>query len=251
MGQSESILSGVSNALRVIGAFSEERQILGVTEIARSLALPKSTTSRLASTLLAAGFLSGTECGRYRLGLRLVDRGLLAAKSHDLHGTISQTLVRLRAATGLSVHFAILDGSQLVQTQRLTSNDLARVGNTRATAPLHATSTGKVMLAFSEPRLLEETAAAKLRAFTSATITRPEALRSAVHLAKSDGYAVSRDEYMNGISGIAAPVLDKTGLAAGAISLIGLTHQLVDAEHMQAKTLLLKSTRALTEEAFF
>jgi DNA-binding IclR family transcriptional regulator len=250
MGKSESCLSGVRNALRVLDVFSEESQILGVSEIARRLGLPKSTTSRLVATLFSAGFLTAAECGKYRLGLRLVDRGLLAVQSHDLHDAVSRVLANLRAATGFSVHFAVLDGSKLMQTQRLTSNDLARMGNTRATPPIHATSTGKAILAFSEPSLLELTMSSRLKAFTSATITRPEALQSAVNMAKVDGYAFSRDEYMNGISGVAAPILDKSGLAVGAISIIALTHQMTERTRMHAKTLLLKSARSITVGAF-
>jgi DNA-binding IclR family transcriptional regulator len=243
---SESPLSGVRNALRVLDAFSEEHQILGVTEIARRLGLPKSTTSRLAATLCSAGFLNATDSGKYRLGLRLVDRGLLAAQSHDLHDAVAHALADLHAATGFSAHFAILDGEKLMQTQRLSSNDLARFGNSRAMPPIHATSTGKAILAFSEPRLLERTIAVPLKAFTSLTITEPEALRSAVHRATLDGYAYSRDEYIDGVSGIAAPILNVSGVAVGAISIIAFTHQMTESRRMQAQTLLLRRTRAIT-----
>jgi DNA-binding IclR family transcriptional regulator len=60
----------------------------------------------------------------------------------------------------------------------------------------------------------------------------------------------SRDEYMNGISGVAAPILDKCGLAVGAISVIALTHQMTESTRMHTKTLLLNSTRSIAVGAF-
>lgn len=250
VGQSRAVLSGVRNALRIVDVFSESSQILGVSEIARRLCLPKSTTSRLAATLCSEGFLTATPSGKYRLSLRLFDRGLVAAQSHDLYNVVLQVLASLRAASGLSSHFAILDGSRLVQIHRTTSNDIECFGEAHASLPMHATSTGLAVLAFAEPSLLQRTLSSQLPAFTNKTITSADRLRIAVSEARVNGYACTRDEFVEGTASVAAPILNKAGHAVAALTLVALSHQMTEGTEARSKALLLNSTRAIAASAF-
>jgi len=243
-GAKAPVLSGVRNALRIVDAFSESSQVLGVSEIARRLGLPKSTTSRLAATLCSEGFLALTPAGKYRLGLRLFDRGLVAVQSHDLYNSVLHVLASLRATSGFSSHFAILEGSRLVQIHRTTSNDIECLGEAHASIPLHATSTGLAVLAFAEPQLLRETLSSQLPAFTDKTITSAERLQTAVSEVKQMGYACTRGEFFPGTASVAAPILNQAGHAVAALTLVALTHQMTESAEARSKTLLLNSTRA-------
>ena len=74
-------LSSVANAMRVVKAFSDDEYEIGISNLARRLALPKSTVHRLASTLVDAEFLEkNPETGGYRLGLALFDLGMLVRR---------------------------------------------------------------------------------------------------------------------------------------------------------------------------
>jgi IclR family KDG regulon transcriptional repressor len=240
------ILSTVHNALRVIGAFSEQDPILGVAELSRRLMISKSAVSRLVTTLCAQGMLAVTARGHYRLGVRLYDLGLLAVQSHQLFDAALDALVALRAATGESVHFSILDGVEVVQIHRLTSNDIALLRGARARPPAHATSTGKAILAFAEAGVVERAVAAGLRSFTRTTITDPVKLRTVLSAVRAHGYAFSRDEYVQGVAGISAPVLSKSGVAVAALTIVGLSDHMTETFVTRCASLLTRSARELS-----
>lgn len=240
-------LSTVRNALRILDAFSEREPILGVMELSRRLKISKSAVSRLVTTLCAQGILTLTPSGHYRLGARLYDIGLLAVRSHQLFDAASKALAELHAATGKSVHFAILDGLDVVQVHRLISRDMARMpGELRTRPPAHATSTGKAILAFAQAELVERAVAAGLRSFTPTTITDAAQLRRVLRTVRERGYAVSKDEYHRGVGGISAPILDTTGVAVAALTIVDLSAHLTDTVVAHDAALLMRSARDLS-----
>jgi len=246
-GQAPSALLGVRNALRVLEVFSEENHVLGVSEIARRLNLPKSTTSRLVASLRSEDFLAATSAGKYRLGVRLVDRGLVAGHSHDLYDAASAVLVDIRQATGFSTHFTVVEDGRLVQIHRLTSSDMnmERRGKQRSYLPFHATSTGKAILAFSQAALVGKVLASRLQRFTDETITDAESLSAMIDRIRSNGYASARDEYIVGFSDVAVPILNNSGVAVAALTVIARSSKMTDRVIARAKTLLLNSARTV------
>ena len=240
-------LSTVQNALRVLDAFSEQDPILGVMELSRRLKISKSAVSRLVTTLCSQGILAVTPSGHYRLGARLYDIGLMAVRTHQLFNAASEALAALHAATGKSVHFAILDGFDVVQIHRLTSKDMARMpGELRTRPPAHATSTGKAILAFAKEELVERALAAGLQSFTRTTITDPAKLRSVLATVRAHGYALSKDEYMQGVGGVSAPVLDKSGVAVAALTIVDLSAHMTDNVVSHDAALLMRSAGDLS-----
>jgi len=181
----------------------------------------------------------------------MLDFSRVAAKSHNPYDAASKVLAGLRASTGFSAHFAILDGCRLVQTHRVTSNDIELFGESHTSLPMHATSTGQAILAFAKPTLLCETLSSTLTPCTNATITRAEQLRSVLSEARLNGYACTRDEFVDGTGSIAAPILDQTGYAVAAITLVALSHQISERTVTRAKTSLLEGARAVSMSALF
>jgi IclR family KDG regulon transcriptional repressor len=83
----ESHLSSVYNAMRLIKIFSDERYEIGLSELARRLDLPKSSVHRLASDLVESNMLShNAQSGKYRLGLLMFElASLMTRKQHAGH----------------------------------------------------------------------------------------------------------------------------------------------------------------------
>jgi DNA-binding IclR family transcriptional regulator len=73
--------------------------------------------------------------------------------------------------------------------------------------PIHCSASGKVLLAFGDPALLEQVTTKPLRPRTARTITDPERLRAEVGRVREDGFAVERQEVVLGYGAVAAPVL--------------------------------------------
>jgi IclR family transcriptional regulator, KDG regulon repressor len=87
--------------------------------------------------------------------------------------------------------------------------------------PLHCTSSGKVMLAFQTPELIEQFIGRGLKAYTRNTITDPVALRAALAEIRAHGYATSVDEIRDGIASVAAPIRDYSGRVGHALTVVG------------------------------
>ena len=149
-------LGSVSNAARVLKAFTPNEREWGVTDLARRLSIAKSTAHRLLATLTDEGLLEqDAATGRYRLGLVVFDMAA-AAQSVDLHEAVLTPMTELRNRTGETVQVAVLDGREVVYVERLDSPNTLRlfieVGRRNAA---HSTGCGKALLAFLPPDQLE------------------------------------------------------------------------------------------------
>ena len=211
----------VRNALRVLKAFSFEQPVIGVSELSRKLDIPKSTVSRLANTLASEGFITRVT-GGYRLALKLHELGALVVSGVELREVAHASLVQLRNVTGETVHLAVLDGTEVVYLDRIESpNTLHYFTRLGMRMPAHSTSTGKAMLAFETPAVLDAVVAGGLHRFTPRTLCTRPALERALEGIRADGWASSIDESEVGLSSVAAPIFDYTTRVIAAISVAG------------------------------
>jgi IclR family transcriptional regulator, KDG regulon repressor len=233
------MLSSVRSAIRVVALFTTDSPVLGVTEIARKLNLAKSTASRLTTTLCAENVLSATPNGKYRLSIGLVSVGLVAAQSHSVYEAGREALIKIRAETGLGAHLSIIDGTELAQLCRVTSDYLERLGKSRPRQPILPTSAGKAILAFSEPELVERYLG-----------TNRQNVWAALQTVRKRGYAISRNDYVANVVGVAVPILGDDGLAVAALTVLGPSRQFSDERVNQTARLLTSSARAITAAIF-
>ena len=95
--------------------------------------------------------------------------------------------------------------------------------------PLHATSSGKILLAFMTPEERREVLAASgLTRLTAHTITSQRELEAQVEAAARDGYASSIEELEEGLNAVAAPVRDHTGGVIAALSVSGPVYRFTE-----------------------
>ena len=85
--------------------------------------------------------------------------------------------------------------------------------------PAHAAASGKALLAFSPPEVVDHVIEAGLPAFTPHTITSPEVLRHKLSVIRLTQVATSRDEFASGKAAIAMPIFYGRGRVAAAIEL--------------------------------
>lgn len=124
---SETVLSSVSNAVRVLRAFSSARSEWGVTDLARHLDLSKSTVHRLLVTLTTEGMLDqDPHSGLYRLGLVVFDLAAAVPMQLDLHEAVLSPMTELRNRTGATTQVGVLDRREVVYVERLDTPDSVR-----------------------------------------------------------------------------------------------------------------------------
>lgn len=224
---------------------------MGVSEIARRLNVAKSTASRLSTTLCAEDVLSTTPNGKYRLSTRLVSVGLLAAQSHSIYEAGREALTKIRAATGLGAHLSIIDGAELAQLCRVTSDYMEQLGRSRPRQPILATSAGKAILAFSEPELVERCLQGRpQQRYAPAKVADREEVRIALQTVRKCGYAISRNDYVANVVGVAVPILSDRGIAVAALTALGPSEHLPDERVCKTASLLMRSAKAITAAVF-
>lgn len=219
-------VKSVTSALDVLDCFLDAEE-LGVSDIARRLGVAKSTAHRLLTSLSARGLTDkNPETGHYRLGLHLFELGQLAGDRMRLRRTAAPLLEELRQLTGCTVHLGVADGSNVIYIERL--EPLRGMPSMTAIArrmPSHCTSSGKVIAAF-DPEAARARKEAGFPALTNSSI-RTEADFDRVRAEiRRKGVATNVGEAMVGFSSVAAPVLDSSGRARAAISLVGSTEQI-------------------------
>ena len=204
-------------ALALLSSFDESRTEIGVTEMAESLGVHKSTASRLAAALERAGFLARSG-RRYRLGAELIRLGTLAAGSFDVVARMHAAMEKLAARTGETVNLAVPSGDGILNVAEIPSSYIlsCSAGWTGRRTKPHAVANGKVLLAYgalSPPTVLER--------YTPQTITSPGKLASELAHVRRDGYATAVAELEEGLIAVAAPVFDPSGACIAALSITG------------------------------
>ncbi|HEX8519049.1 MAG TPA: IclR family transcriptional regulator [Pseudonocardia sp.] len=214
-------LSSVAAAARVLREFDKHSTQLGVSQLARRVGIGKSTTHRIVWTLVAEGLLEKVdETGLFRLTTTMRSLGASAETAQRLHEAATMPLDRLRRLTPGTLHVAILDGTDVLYVERREGPGtipLFRAIGSRVAA--HATSTGKVLLAFLPPdqrrRAVE---GLRMTPRTPRTITSRAEFDAELARVRRQGYGENRGESETGMCSIAAPVRDPVGRVVASVS---------------------------------
>ncbi|MFC7328665.1 IclR family transcriptional regulator [Marinactinospora rubrisoli] len=202
--------------LAVLEAVGRGRRRLA--DLAAEVGTSRSTTHRLASALVAAGFLRVDEDG-YRLSAKLIELGAKAEAELDIPRIVHETVLDVAGRTGEAVHVAVLDGADVVYIDKARSRRGIEIAS-RVGGRIRAQNTalGKAVLATRSD-------AEALAAYDPAARATPRSPASAtefgaaVRRARDDGYALDREENELGISCVAAPIATPGIPAVAAISI--------------------------------
>src|SRR3712207_7912270 len=136
-------------ATAVLGAFDGDHRCLNLSQLSRRSGLPLAPTHRLAADLVAGRLLVRRGDGRYEIGARMWRLGLLAPAT-DLPELALPHLQDLVAATGHTVHLAVLDGASALVIERLAGTKTIPTRHSPGSRlPLHCTAVGKALLAYA------------------------------------------------------------------------------------------------------
>lgn len=212
----------VERALSILEALGANPEGAGVTRLGRELGLHKSTVHRLLTTLAKYGFVEQdevTEC--YRLGMRFVSLGLNFLYQLDFRREVLPYMKELAEITGEMTQLGVLEGNEVLYLERCQSNETITV-NLGLRLPAHCTAEGKVLLGYlPENHLHEYLRTQTLRQFTINTIVNPEQLCLHIERVRTQGYAVSAEEFADSLRGVAAPILDLKGKVIAAMGIAG------------------------------
>lgn len=179
-----------------------------VNEIARQLAMPKSSTSSLLATLEGRGYIYPATDG-YRLADTYRETGWVGGMTAALVRVGRPVMTRLVAATGESAFVGVPRSNLDIQyvAKVVSGNPLRYDVELRSPRPAYCTSIGQVILASLDPQALDRYFDThELVPLTSRTVVDPKAIRRILARARAQGYVTIADGTVLGASGVAAPV---------------------------------------------
>ena len=229
--------------LRAVGA--ARGTAASATALAETVGLNRTTTWRILTTLEDQRLVvHDRESGTYSLGFGLID---LAGQADGVALTRSArpVLWRLSAQARETAALAVVRDGALTYVAEVAAGAVVAAGWQGRSVSMHATSTGKVLLAHSEPAelrmLLQLPRGGRLPRFTPTTITSLAALRKELALIRKRGYGVCRGEYESSAWGVSAPVLDTAGRPVAVVSVWGPSERLTEDRFEQVGKLAMAS----------
>ncbi|KXF56458.1 hypothetical protein AXA44_34520 [Rhodococcus sp. SC4] len=186
-------------------------------ELARAADLPKSTTHRLASTLVELGGLIRVEDG-YRLGARMYAIGARSWEA-TLHHAAVQHMEQLHRLSRQTLHLAVLTGPDVLYLEKIAAKGSPpSPASVAGRLPAHLTGVGKVLMAFSDPDSVELILSRPLQRRTNHSMTEPAVLRRDLATIRRTGIAQDNAEAADNLRCLAVPIWH-VGRAAAALSL--------------------------------
>jgi len=217
--------------LRAVAAASGTER--SVSALAEATGLNRTTTWRILTTLEQQQMVSlDRVAGWYSIGFGIVD---LAGHAGGAALTQSAKAVLRRVAleTGETAALAVLRDGELTYVVEAAPSAVVSAGWRGRRVPMHATSTGKALLAFSQPDalrvLLRLPSGRALHRHTDTTITSLAGLGDELELTRTRGFGVCRGEFEESAWGVSAPVLDMSGRPIAVVSIWGPRGRLTEA----------------------
>ena len=241
-------VSSLSKALHILKAFNKSSS-WRVGELSDELGFSKSTVSRLIQTLVEEDFLMENNSGPgYKIGSSLLALGGHFVSNHELYQEVAPVLNKLVLETGESAHIAVRNKHRVLYLNKHIGSYYSNINTqTGSLNPAHATSSGKVLLAYSTEEVIHTIVNGDLEAFTENTLTNPLKLLSEIQQVREQGFAVSKEELSEGNYSIAAPVYNYENEVTCAITIVGPIARLTKEKEERFVRLIIRSAREASE----
>ncbi len=242
----------VVKALHVLELFSPTRTEMTLSQLSRTLGMPKSTLLNLLRTLEDEGYLLHVrETQTYRLGYRALQLGYSIRSSMPIIQYAIPFMEDLMSKTHETVYLTTHVNGQVFYLDGVYySRRFGKYSITGKTLPLHCTGCGKAMLSYMTREETESIIRRwGLRRFTPNTITDPEALFSEIAATRERGYAIDTEEETLGVRCVATAIRNTQGRPVGAVSIQGTTMSMTDERIAECARLTASVSTILSEHA--
>ncbi|WBX72085.1 IclR family transcriptional regulator [Tenacibaculum retecalamus] len=220
MIENKNLNQSIIKAFTVLDAFTDDKKEWGVRELANKTGYNKSTTYRLLSTLVYLNVIHQNENEKYCLGSKLFELGNRVSLYKSLITATNQPIKNVALEIQETVLLSILKEHQVFYINKADSLQGLKISTSIGSyQPIHATASGKLLLAFSsidkQEKYFKNNNFTK---FTKKTITKISDLKTELHIIKKQGYALDLEELELGLICIAIPIYNKKGNTIASIS---------------------------------
>jgi IclR family acetate operon transcriptional repressor len=213
----------IARAIAILKCFTDAQPQLSLAEIVQATKLNKATAYRMLAALEKEELIARHGDGEaYRLGPEAIALGGRALRATTLHGASHHELEALAQLSGETATVETLIGDEMViLNEAISPRLLGAMPSIGTRWAVHATSTGKAMLAHLPAAELERVLERPLARFSPHTLTSAAALRLQLAHVRRQGYATVCDELEIGYAAVAAPIFDHQGRVVAAICVGG------------------------------
>lgn len=245
------IIQAVERALKILDLFDEHETELKITDISERMGLHKSTVHSLLKTLQVHGYIDqNAENGKYKLGMKLFERGNFVLQGLDIRQIAKKYLLDLSSITGQTTHLVLLDGKEGVYIDKVEGPQAvilySRIGRR---IPVHSSAVGKALVAFSREdeiqRILKDYIYVT---HTDRTIRSEQEFLDELANVRKVGHAMDTEENEPGVRCVAVPIFDHKGQPAAAISLSTLISRVNDEKLQEYISMLKKAAGEMSAE---
>ncbi|MFF5187611.1 IclR family transcriptional regulator [Streptomyces sp. NPDC000345] len=245
-------VQSIERAAAILRLLAGGPRRLGLGEVAASLGLAKGTAHGILRTLQHVDFVEqDAATGKYQLGAALLHLGTSYLDVNELRSRSINWADALAARSGEAVRLGTpLEGKVLVVHHVFRPDDTFQTLEVGSLLPLHASSLGKVLLAFGTAPV-ESALESGLEAYTRHTLVDRHQLGRALAEVRERGWAGEVQEMSMGEAGVASPIRGHGGLVVGAIGLSGQIERICDSKGHPRSTLvnlLREAARAISRD---
>ena len=215
-------VQALERALDILDCFSFQNRELSLTDVVKRTGLNKTTVKRLIANLTDRGYLQQIPQSKmYQLGMRLFEMGGIVFSSFSLRQAAAYPMTQLQNKTGATVLLGVRMEDQLVYVDKREGAGMIRIlSDIGWRRPLHYGMLGMILLANLDAkdvrRILRQT---PLQAHTPFSITDPDAFSLRLEKIRVQGYVMEKEEAVEGIFGIAAPIRDYSRQVVAALGI--------------------------------
>jgi DNA-binding IclR family transcriptional regulator len=224
-------VSAVLKACALLGYFGADRPVITLAELTAESGLNKPTVHRLMTTFVEAGWVSRDPAGAYRVRMPLFTIGAAALAEFDLRSEARPALEALAGEFGDTAFLMVPAEAGAVCIDRVEGGKPLVLGGIGigTVLPYHAAAAPVAMAAF-DPAIRTRVLTDPLPAFTSATHVDRAELAAHLDAVRLEGLSRSRDDYLTGVSAVAAPILGHGGSLVATLSLGGRSEDFAGAD---------------------
>jgi IclR family pca regulon transcriptional regulator len=216
------LVQGLERGLAVVRAFSHEAPSLTIAQVAERTRLTRAGARRYLMTLQSLGYV--WQFGdRFSLTPRLLELGFSYLSTLDVASVCQPFMEQVTSTLHESCSVSVLDEHDVVYVARMPAKRIMSINlAVGSRLPAHATSMGKVLLAYLPPDDLQRyLTTATMERLTNRTIVDRVRLREILAETRRRGWALANEESEQGVRSIAVPIVNRTGLVRAAINVSG------------------------------
>lgn len=221
-----------------------------MTQISEQVGIHKSTVHRLLATLEEKHFVErDSSTGVYRLGINMLQLAYLTVERNDLRHITARYLRQMSEDYRETVNLSILDGPDVVYLDVVESPQRVKLAAaTGQRLPAFCTASGKAILAFSLVEVVQQVLEHGTPRYTQNTLVSVDSVMENLRKTRERGFALSLQEFEEGINAIAVPILDHDNQPIASIAIAGPSYRLTEERMLEIGPQIVTTAREISIE---